>query len=72
VPHAIRRGGGARAFYASTVVGRVFLFGSFCALVATRALPEPALLLLALVNLMGAAVMQAALRTTRSSSPGAA
>jgi hypothetical protein len=67
MPHAIRRGGGARAFYASTVVGRVFLFACFCALVATHTLPEPALLLLALVNLIGAIVMQAALRTTSSS-----
>ena len=35
---------GANAFYVSTVVGRVFIFATFCAMVATGRFLEPALL----------------------------
>ena len=52
---------GARGFYLSTVVGRLFVFAAFMGLVATGAHPEPTLLVLGLVNFMGALVMLHAL-----------
>ena len=52
---------GARGFYLSTVVGRLFVFAAFMGMVATGAHPEPTLLVLGLVNFMGALVMLHAL-----------
>ena len=47
---------GARGFYAGTVLGRLFIFLSFALLVATRQV-EPPLLLLGLINGLGAGEM---------------
>ncbi|KAG0626504.1 hypothetical protein M758_2G131800 [Ceratodon purpureus] len=57
----MRGSSGARAFYMSTVVGRVFLFFGFCWLVAAGA-AQRALLLLGIVNMLGAMSMLIALR----------
>lgn len=57
----MRGSSGARAFYMSTVVGRVFLFVGFCWLVAAGA-AQRALLLLGIVNMLGAMSMLVALR----------
>lgn len=54
-------GWGARGFYAATVVGRLFVFFAFLALVALGAHPEPKLLVLGFVNLIGALAMWRAL-----------
>lgn len=54
-------GWGARGFYASTVVGRVFVFFAFLLLVAAGWHPEPKLLVLGFVNLIGALAMWRAL-----------
>ncbi|CAI7910827.1 unnamed protein product [Closterium sp. NIES-54] len=51
-----RNGSGVRGFYEATVVGRIFLFFSFCALVASGAVPAM-VLLLGVVNLLGALSM---------------
>ena len=56
------RGWGARGFYWSTVAGRLFLVGAFGWLVATGRFAEPALLVLAAANLLGALSMCWALR----------
>jgi hypothetical protein len=54
-------GWGARGFYFSTVVGRLFVFFAFLALVAAGWHPEPKLLVLGFVNLIGALAMWRAL-----------
>ncbi|GJP31859.1 hypothetical protein CLOM_g15438 [Closterium sp. NIES-68] len=51
-----RNGSGVRGFYEATVVGRIFLFFSFCALVASGSVPAM-ILLLGVVNLLGALSM---------------
>jgi len=61
-------GTNSRAFYVSTIVGRMFLFFAFAMLVATKRFAEPALLVLGMVNLFGAMAMYNALR---SAAPGA-
>jgi len=63
-------GMGARAFYISTVVGRVFIFGAFCAMVGTGRFAEPAILLLGLVNFAGALFMMHALNKGRKGGQG--
>jgi hypothetical protein len=55
------RGLGARAFYLSTVAGRVFIFLSFLFMVACGVFTEPGLLILGVVNLLGALAMMFAL-----------
>lgn len=57
----LRGRSGARAFYTSTVVGRVFLFFGFCWLVAVGA-AQPALVMVGTVNMLGAMSMLFALR----------
>ena len=56
---------GARGFYLSTVVGRLFIFAAFMGMVATGAHPEPTLLVLGLVNFVGALVMLHALSSKK-------
>ena len=56
---------GARGFYLSTVVGRLFVFAAFMGMVATGAHPEPTLLVLGLVNFVGALVMLHALSSKK-------
>ena len=56
-----RNGWGARGFYAATVVGRAFIFLAFLAFVAMGWHPEPALVGLGFVNLLGALAMWHAL-----------
>ena len=58
-------GGGARGFYAATVVGRTAIFLIFCALVAARAVQQT-LLVLGVVNLLGALSMFIAMRNAGS------
>ena len=58
-------GMGADAFYISTIFGRVFIFAVFCAMVATGRFTEPALLLLGLINFVGALFMMHALNKGR-------
>jgi len=58
------KGTNSRAFYVSTVVGRMFLFFAFCVLVATKRFAEPALLVLGLANFVSAIFMYNALRKT--------
>lgn len=55
------KGLGARAFYLSTVVGRVFIFASFLFMVACGLFKEPGLLILGVINLLGALAMMFAL-----------
>lgn len=55
------RGMGARGFYFATVVGRVLIFSSFLFMVGCGYHPEPALLVLGFVNLVGALAMAHAL-----------
>lgn len=59
-------GGGARGFYAATVVGRSAIFLTFCMLVAARAVQQ-SLLVLGIVNLLGALAMFTALRNASTS-----
>ena len=58
-------GMGAEGFYVSTIAGRVFIFVTFCAMVATGRFTEPALLLLGLINFVGALLMMHALNNGR-------
>ena len=55
------KGLGARAFYLSTVAGRVFIFLSFLFMVACGLFTEPGLLILGVINLLGALAMMFAL-----------
>ena len=59
--HGQLTGRGVRSFYASTIIGRLFLAAVFAAIVAAGEL-QPALLVLAAVNLLGAASMALALQ----------
>ena len=54
-------GSGARGFYASTVVGRVFIFVAFCWLVSQKYVQQQ-LVLLAVLNLVSAIAMYYALQ----------
>ena len=52
-----RNGWGARGFYAATVVGRAFIFAAFLGFAAAGWHPEPAIVGLGFVNLLGALAM---------------
>ena len=56
-----RAGWGARGFYAATVVGRAFIFAAFLGFAAAGWHPEPAIVGLGFVNLLGALAMWHAL-----------
>ena len=56
-----RNGWGARGFYAATVVGRAFIFAAFLGFAAAGWHPEPAIVGLGFVNLLGALAMWHAL-----------
>jgi len=59
--HGHITGSGVRSFYASTIIGRLSLAAAFAAIVAVGEL-QTGLLVLAAVNMLGAATMAAALR----------
>ena len=56
-----QRGYGTRGFYLSTIVGRIFIFLAFLGMVGSGYHPEPKLLILGFVNLVGALAMWHAL-----------
>ena len=56
-----RNGWGARGFYAATAVGRAFIFAAFLGFAAAGWHPEPAIVGLGFVNLLGALAMWHAL-----------
>ena len=63
-------GKGAAGFYQATVVGRVWIFLAFLALVGTGYHPEPSLLILGFINFAGALVMMHAMSNNKQGKEG--